>query len=45
VSVACLRSETVRVVPMENEVVYVVVVADVSMERAPYIPRLSEGQT
>jgi len=32
------------VVPMENEVVYVVV-ADVSMERAAYIPRLSEGQT
>jgi hypothetical protein len=44
VSLACLRLETVRVVPMEVEVVYVVVVVDVSMERATHIPRLSEGQ-
>jgi hypothetical protein len=31
-------------VPMEVEVVYVVVVVDVSMERDIHIPRLSEGQ-
>jgi hypothetical protein len=29
---------------MEVEVVYLVVVADVSMERAAYLPRLSEDQ-
>jgi len=39
-----LRLETVRVVPMEVEVVFVVVVADISMKRAAYITRLSEGQ-
>jgi hypothetical protein len=44
VSLACLRVETVRVVPMELEVVYIAVVADVSMERAAHTPRLSEGQ-
>jgi len=43
VSLACLRLETLRVVPMEVEVAYVVIVADVSMERAAYIARLSEG--
>lgn len=39
-----LRLETVSVVPMDVEVVFVVVVADVSLERAAYIPRLSEGR-
>lgn len=43
-SLPCLRLETVRVVPMEDEVVYVVVVAEVAMERAAYISRLSEDQ-